>query len=217
MKKIHYAAMLGLFLMAAVGCQKETAQTGLEPGVTSARLAKMFQEAGNKLSSFYNSPVVEAPPQGGTTQLGIPELSEAEAYAIVEPLMQLSTQYFLQHYNIDLGLYFPANDPRRALAGKMILRLEQIADFGNTVDAGWFAEGAMIESDLLDCVLQTLGIPAGVEPVSSSLNNLSDPRVRNRVARKMLQVLANQASGIGVVASILASVSECMETSAPTD
>lgn len=128
-----------------------------------------------------------------------------------------------QNYEIDLSQYFTSeNDPRIALVGQAVLRLEQLELENKTIDTTWFDEPLILNSftninnfvddpDTFDCAMRSLGISAAVELFNSGVSAVAKATVRKKAIRKVITKIASRTLGVIGAAWAIYEFGECME------
>ena len=151
------------------------------------------------------------------------DFTELEAEQIVIPLIQPTNTYLQQNYDIDLSENFASlDDPRIALIGQGVLRLEQLELEGKTIDTSWFDEPLIQKSfsyqnnfdedpSSYDCALRAIGIEAVVKFFSSGTSSVAKAAIKKKALRKMITKIATRTSGIVGAAIAIHQFGDCME------
>ncbi len=208
-------------IFTLIGCQKGAGNRITEvEKITHQQLAKLYNDASNKLRAIYIERTGVSTNQSGRVQDETPLstlLTEEEAIQIVSPLYNPTVSYLSQQYDIDLHEDIPHGDARIAIIGGATLRLEYLENIYNktvdtlTIETNNVFNRLETDPDFYDCALRALGISAAVELVNSGLNSAAKATIRKKALRKIIMKVALRTLGFIGAAVAIYELGNCMD------
>lgn len=211
--------MLALLSLYIVGCKKS--QTNDVVANNPSEMTALYKEAGAKLSPYVVKDAQRAPgsgASGSTTFEG--GFSDSIASDILTPLINPTVNYLSQNYEIDVSDYFDSlNDPRIALVGQAVMRIEQLETMGYTIDTSMMDEQIVDpfrtpiygrSGDPADCAFHALGVNAAKE-LLQAFSDVAKKELRRSVIIKVLKQAASRYLSWVGLAIMVYDFGHCME------
>ncbi len=220
MKKRFIFSLMAVVSLYIVGCKKSQTNDA-EFSNAPKDLAALYKNAGAKLKPYVVKDEQRAPGTGATGSTTFEDgFTDSIASDIITPLLNPTVNYLSQNYDIDLNDYFDSlNDPRIALVGQAVMRVEQLETMGFTIDTTMMGDEIIDPfripiygrtGDVLDCALHALGVHAAKE-LLQAFSDVAKKELRRGVIVKMIkQVASKYLSWVGV-AIMAYDFGHCME------